>query len=110
MKINWFLVLISFFISALAGYGFYAGTANLFLTIGSGLFLFVTLSGMLAISFGRGSANVKVLSSLFLIVSLIEHLIFAFAGFKTAPYIIITGILLLLYIIIFYGVTKALRE
>ena len=67
MKIHWILVLISLSIAALAGYGFYAGTSNLFLT-------------------------------------------FAFAGFKQAAYIIITGILFLLYLMIFYAIAKTLKE
>ncbi len=110
MKINWILFVIALGISALGGYGFYAGTSNLFLTIGGGLSIFLTLGGMLALSFGRGSINTKIVSGIFLLVLIVEHLIFAFAGFKTAPYIIITGILLLLYIMIFYKIAKALKE
>ena len=109
MKINWILVLISLGISALAGYGFYAGTGNMFLTLGSGVFLFVTLFGMFAISFGRGSANIKIFSGIFLVLALVEHLIFAFLGFRQTAYIVITGILFLLYLLIFYGITKALK-
>jgi len=109
MKINWILVIVSLGIAALSGYGFYAGTSNLFLTIGSGLFFFITLSGIFGVSFGRGSANLKVLSAVFFIVSLIEHLLFGFIGFRTAPYIIITGILFLIYIMIFYAVAKSLK-
>ena len=45
MKINWILVLISLGISALAGYGFYAGTENMFLTFGSGVVVFLTVFG-----------------------------------------------------------------
>ena len=59
MKINWILVLISLGISAFVGYGFFSGTGNMLLTVGSGVFLFATLLGMFGISFGRGSANIK---------------------------------------------------
>lgn len=110
MKINWILVLISLGISALAGYGFYAGTENMFLTFGSGVFLFVTLFGMFAISFGRGNTNIKVLSGIFFVLALAEHLIFVFLGFRQTAYIVITGILFLLYLLIFYGVVKILKE
>ena len=110
MKINWILVLISLGISALASYGFYAGTGNMFLTLGSGVFLFVTLFGLFAISFGRGSANIKIFSSIFLVLVLVEHLIFVFSGFRQTAYIVITGVLFLLYLLIFYGIVKALKE
>ena len=55
MKVNWIFVLISLGIAALVGYGFHAGTANLFLTLGGGFVLFATFAGTLAVSFGRGS-------------------------------------------------------
>ena len=110
MKINWIVLLISLGIAALAGYGFYAGTSNLFLTFGGGGFLFLTLFGLFAVSFGRGSANIKALSLVFFVLSLAEHLFFAFKGFKQAPYIVITGILFLLYLMIFYAVAKGLKE
>ena len=110
MKIHWILILISLGIAVLVGYGFYAGTSNLFLTFGGGGVLFLTLFGFFAVSFGRGSANLKVLSAIFFVISLIEHLIFAFAGFKQAAYIIITGILFLLYLMIFYAIAKTLKE
>lgn len=110
MKVNWIFVLISLGIAALAGYGFHAGTANLFLTLVGGFVLFATLAGTLAVSFGRGSASAKALSAVFFVLFLVEHLIFAFAGFRQAVYIIITGILFLVYALIFYGVAKAVRQ
>ncbi|UTC52766.1 hypothetical protein ABH09_10550 [Treponema sp. OMZ 803] len=110
MKINWILVLISLGISAFAGYGFFSGTGNMLLTVGSGVFLFATLLGMFGISFGRGSANIKIFSGIFLVLALVEHLIFVFSGFRQTAYIVITGILFLLYLLIFYGIVKALKE
>lgn len=110
MKVNWIFVLISLGIAALVGYGFHAGTTNLFLTLVGGFVLFATLAGTLAVSFGRGSASAKALSAVFFVLFLVEHLIFAFAGFRQAAYIIITGILFLVYALIFYGVAKAVRQ
>ena len=110
MKINWILVLISLGISAFICYGFFSGTGNMFLTVGGGVFLFVTLFGMFGISFGRGSANIKIFSGIFLVLALVEHLIFVFSGFRQTAYIVITGILFLLYLLIFYGIVKALKE
>ena len=110
MKINWILVLISLGISAFVGYGFFSGTGNMLLTVGSGVFLFATLLGMFGISFGRGGANIKIFSGIFLVLALAEHLIFVFSGFRQTAYIVITGILFLLYLLIFYGIVKALKE
>ena len=110
MKINWILVLISLGISAFVGYGFFSGTGNMLLTVGSGAFLFATLFGMFGISFGRGSTNIKIFSGIFLVLALAEHLIFVFSGFRQPAYIVITGILFLLYLLIFYGIVKALKE
>ena len=110
MKINWILVLISLGISAFVGYGFFSGTGNMFLTVGGGVFLFVILFGVFGISFGRGSANIKIFSSIFLVLVLVEHLIFVFSGFRQTAYIVITGVLFLLYLLIFYGIVKALKE
>ena len=109
MKINWFLLLVSFLIAGLSAYGFWAGTENLFLAFGSGASFFITLFGIISVSFGRGSANIKVLSAVFFLLLLIEHLFFAFAGLKQAAYIIITGILLLIYISLFYGIARSLK-
>ncbi|MCR5123943.1 MAG: hypothetical protein K6B43_01980 [Treponema sp.] len=96
--------------SEVAGETGAVGTANLFLTLVGGFVLFATLAGTLAVSFGRGSASAKALSAVFFVLFLVEHLIFAFAGFRQAAYIIITGILFLVYALIFYGVAKAVRQ
>jgi hypothetical protein len=59
---------------------------------------------------GRGStANIRILSGVFLIVLIVEHLIFSIAPFRLAPYIIITGVIMLLYALIAYAVSRALR-
>ena len=110
MSINIFLLFISLALSALGGYGFWAGANHLLLTIGAGISFFVTLAGLLAVSLGRGSANIKVLSVVFFILLLVDHLIFGFVPFHTAPYFIITGIVLLLYATLFYFITSSLRS
>jgi hypothetical protein len=46
---------------------------------------------------------------LFFIALLIEHLVFSFTAVKPAPYVIITGILLLVYVLICYVITRALK-
>jgi hypothetical protein len=114
MKINWVLALISLAISGLIAFGFYSGNSNetyqLLITIGSGLSFLITLGGLLALSSSHGgTVNIKVTSILFFIGLLIEHIIFSFKGINLAPYIIITGILIMVYVLVCYGITRALK-
>jgi hypothetical protein len=114
MKINPVLLIVAFFISALAAFGFYSANGGevyrWLITIGAGLSLFVTLGGFLAFSAdgGGGTVNIKVTSVLFFVVLLVEHIIFSFTGLTLAPYVIITGIFLLLFVLISYAITRAL--
>jgi hypothetical protein len=116
MKINPIMLIIAIAIAALSGYGFFAANGGenyqLVLTIGASLVLFVTLGGTIAIksATGRGSvANIRVLSAVFLVLFVVEQVLFSFVPFHLPPYIIITGILLLIYILIAYAVGKALE-
>ncbi|GHT99097.1 hypothetical protein FACS1894142_6310 [Spirochaetia bacterium] len=115
MKINPVLLIIALAIAALAAFGFYsANNGEAFrwlITAGAGLSLFVTLSGVLAFSAdgGGGTVNIKVTSVLFFIALLVEHIIFSLAGVALTPYVIITGILLLLFVLISYAITRALK-
>jgi hypothetical protein len=115
MKINPVLLIIAIAIAGLSAFGFYAANSGeayyWLITVGSGLSLFFPLSGLLALSFeGRGgSVNIKVVSVLFFIALLVEQLIFNFTGVKLAPYVIITGILLLIYILTAYALSKAVK-
>ena len=114
MKINFITLIISFAIAGLIAFGIYAGnndeTYRILITMGAGISLFITLSGMLAVSSPNGSAlNIKVVSVLFFIAFLLEHIIFSLAGVAMTPYIIITGILLLFYVLICYSILRALK-
>ena len=115
MKVNVFMLLIALALAALAGYGFFAANGGevyrWLITIGSGLSLFVTLSGFIALAAdgGGGTVNIKVTSVLFFTALLIEHIIFSFTGIAAAPYVIITGILLLLFVLISYAVVRAIK-
>ncbi|MDR2049427.1 MAG: hypothetical protein LBP69_08215 [Treponema sp.] len=109
MKVNVVFLLIALAVSALAGYGFYAANdGELYrpvITIGGGLSLFIPLAGLLALNAGGrgGAVHIKVVSTLFFAVLLIEQAAFSFLALKLAPYIIITGILLLVYVLIGYA-------
>jgi hypothetical protein len=116
MKINPVMVLISLAVSALAGYGFYAwNSAEIYhwlLAIGGGILIFIPLAGLLAItSDGDGTvANIRALSVVFLIVEIVSNVIFSFMTLtKPTAYIIVNGIFLLIYILIAYAVSRALK-
>lgn len=113
MKTNYLLIVIAVLISALIGYGFYAangGEVNqLLIAFGSGISFAITLSTLLGIGFERSeqTVNVKVVSVIFTILLLISNLIFGFTKVATAAYVIVNGILLLIFILITYGIVKA---
>jgi len=117
MKINFVPALIAFGIAALAGYGFYAWNGNetyqLLVAIGAGLFIFITMGGAIAVTpDGRGSVgNIRALSVVFLILAIISNIIFSIASLSApTSYIIVNGILFLLYILIAYAVNRAIAS
>jgi hypothetical protein len=114
MKISPVMLAVSAGIAALAAYVFYAGNSGeayrWLITFGSGISVLLTIGGLLAISSEGGVAvNIKAASALFFALLLVEHLVFSFASVKPAPYVVITGILLLVYVTVAYAVTKALK-
>jgi len=116
MKLNVVLTLISITLAGLAAFGFYTANENdtyrLLITIGSGITLLVTLGGLLALSSdNRGTImNIRVVSGLFFLIFLIEHIVFSFTGVKYTLYIIITGSLMALYVLICYMTIRALKK
>jgi len=117
MRMNFVMLLIALAIATLSAYGFYAWnsgeTFQLLITIGAGFLIFITFSGIIALKSagGRGSVgNIRVLSIIFLIISIISNVIFSIISL-VAPtsYIIVNGILFLIFILIGYGVINALK-
>ena len=115
MKLNVFLTFISIALAGLSAFGFFIAnegdTYRILITAGSGISLFVTFGGLLALaSSNRGTImNIRVVSALFLLALFIEHIIFSFTGVRYPPYVIITGALLVLYALICYITIRALR-
>ena len=112
MKLKLVPALISVGIALLAGYGFFAANASepqcwLMFAVTAVEFAAFFISGF-GISYGRGGSNVTVLAIVFAVIGVIANLIFTFAPFATAPYIIVNGILVLLYAGIAYAIAKAL--
>jgi hypothetical protein len=116
MKINVLMCIVALAIGALAGYGFWAANSGeagqLVMAIGSGVAFFVTLGGTIAVrsATGRGSiGNIRVVSALFFAVFLVEQIVCTVLPFHQAPYIVVTGVLLLVYVVISYSIAKALE-
>jgi len=114
MKINVVMLIIAIAIAGLIAFAFFAGNEDeayrILLTAGAGIVMILTLSGFLVISSPNGSTlNIKIVSVFFLIAFVLEHIIFSFTGVAMAPYVIITGILSLVYVLICYSIYRALK-
>jgi hypothetical protein len=115
MKINPVMLIVSLAISGLVAYGFYTTNQGevypWLISIGSAFLCFITLSGILTVSFDirGGTGNYKIVSVLFFIITLISNIIFSFLNFTLPPYIIINGILFLLFIALEYAIIKAIK-
>ena len=112
MKLNFIQTIIALSISLLISYGFYSlgsGENKIILSLGSFVFLASTLITMLAVSFEypRTTTNVRVLSGVFFVVAMISNLIFIFINFSVPSYIIISGVLFLIYLLITNLIYKA---
>ena len=77
---------------------------NMVCGIGSGVCFAVTLIPTMGLQYEsvRLGANIRVLSVLFFIVFAISHFCFAGFGVKMPYYIIVNGIMLMIYLAIFY--------
>ena len=117
MKVNYITLVIAFAIAALMGYALFAMNGAetdipLANALGGGIVLFITLAGAISVSStdAKGSTvNIRVLSIVFFLVLLVEQLIFSFVPFKLPPYIIVTGILALIYVLIAYAIGKSMQ-
>jgi hypothetical protein len=117
MRISVIPFAVALAVAALAGYGFYAangaeGDVPLANALGGGIVLFVTLAGAIALGIKEdkgGGSNIRLVSFVFFAVMLIEQIIFCFVPFSLAPYVTVTGILLMVYVLIAYGIGKALQ-
>ena len=117
MKIQFKLIptMIMAAISVLAGYAFYAANSSewqkwLMFVLAALEFAILLIGGFGIRYADRGGANIAVLSIVFTILALIVQLASTFIPFHTAPYIIINGILTLLYLGITYALARALNN
>lgn len=111
MKVNLVRTIVSICISALIAYGFYSfyeGSNKLLLTYGSFVCLSLTLFWSLGISLAqpRTTTVIRTISGVFFAVILVSNLVFSFLNFTVPVYIIVNGIILLLYILTSYTIAK----
>lgn len=112
MKINFVQTIIAIAVSLLIAYGLYCfhdSENKILLSTGSFVVLAVTLIITIGASFElpRTTTNIRVVSGIFFAITLISNLIFLFINFSVPSYIIINGILLLVFILIAYSINKA---
>lgn len=108
MKTNIILTLISIMLAALVGYLAYnvarGDENNMVCGVGSSICFAATLIPTMGLHYEtcRLGTNIRVFSSLFFIVFVISHFCFAGFGINMPYYIIVNGIMLMIYLAIFY--------
>lgn len=95
---------IALAVSLLIAYGFYSFhdyETKLLLSTGSFLFLATTLFFSIATVFEQqhSNSNIRVVSVIFFVVALISNLIFSVTSFSIPSYIVVNGILLLIFLL-----------
>lgn len=111
MRFDPFRSAIALFISALIAYGLassYGGDQRMLLTAGS----FVSLASALVLGIGarfdreRIGLNIRLVAGLFFIMAVISNLIFASIEFAVSAYVIINGIMLLVFALAVHTLNK----
>ncbi|MBR1625977.1 MAG: hypothetical protein IJ681_02410 [Bacteroidales bacterium] len=112
MKVNWLYSIIAVCITALLAYGLYSiskSTDNSIIALGSFFFMGIPLVMAMGVK-SRGSritTNLKVLSAIFFFIALVINVVFAFLnGFSVPLYIILNGILTLVFVFIYHNIYK----
>ncbi len=113
MKFNFLTTIIAILAACLAAFGLYEwchmANAKMLVACLGGISLCATLVTTLGISLTRTrtSINMKVLSGIFAILFLISNCIFcSLHSFSIAQYIIPNGLLLLIWILVTYSISK----
>lgn len=112
MKLDFIKTIIAIAISALIAYGFYVFNTNEnkeLLSIGSFVFFLVTSVLTIAtnLKLPRTTSLIRTISVIFFFIALFSNIIFSFVNFREAVYIIVNGVLFLLFVLITYSITKA---
>ena len=111
-QVKFFQLIIAIALSALISFGFYSmdiESNKLLIAIGGFVFFAITLACTIGIQFETAgvSTNVRVLSSIFFVVGLVSHIVFSFFSSSVPLYVIVNGIVILVYALIVNGLIKA---
>lgn len=112
MKTNTFLSILAILASALLGYLAYYIAQNKENDLLCGMFSWLCFAATIIPTIGlqydneRIGVNVRVLSAVFFIAFLISHFCFAGFGVKMPYYLIVNGLILLVYLTIFYSIKR----
>jgi hypothetical protein len=114
MKIDFLRTGIAIAINLLFVYGlynFHDGEMKILLCGGSFLLLSTTLISAIGINCKqpRATTNIRVVSGIFFTIALMCNIIFMCVNFSVPSYVIINGMLLLLFVLIIYSIDKALK-
>jgi hypothetical protein len=112
MKINFVQSIIAIAMSLLIAYGLYSFNSSenkILLSAGSFVFIATALVMTIGVSYElpRTTTNIRVVSGIFFVIALISNLIFTFINFSVPSYVIINGILLLVFILITHSINNA---
>ena len=112
MKINFVQTIIATAVSLLISYGLYSfhNSENKTL-LGAGSFVFLATALVMSIGASfelpRTTTNIRVVSGIFFVIALISNMIFTFVNFSVPSYVIINGILILVFILNVYLINQA---
>ena len=112
MKINWVFAFIAFAISVLLGYGVYTVAGDDpnkdFAFIYSVISFLIALVPGIAITSeeSRKDVSIRVLSFAFLLGMLLSHFLFASWGIRMNSYIIVNGLIDVIFLGCFYGINR----
>jgi hypothetical protein len=111
MKINPVTTAIAVGISALLAYGFYSfnyNTQHALLGIGSFISFTITLFFVLGARFDFYTKNINMrsVSAMFFGIFFTSHVLFSFLKFTQGVYIVVHGVVLLLYFLIIYYMAR----
>ncbi|MCW2260124.1 MULTISPECIES: hypothetical protein [Sphingobacterium] len=112
MKIDLVKTIIAVAVSSLIAYGFNMFSVSFnkdLLTFGSLLFLIITLTFTIGIRFDlpRTTSLIRTISIIFFAIAFFSNLTFSFTDFKEASYIIVNGILFLIFVLSVYSINRA---
>jgi hypothetical protein len=112
MKVNILNVLIAIAVSALITYGLVnieGSPMKWYVAVGSALLLCVTLIQMIGINFtySRSGVNLRVVSSIFFVIALLNNLLYSFISFSEVSYFVTNGMILLLFFSISSSIYRA---